>query len=167
MYEESLRMPLLVRWPQAIKKGTVSDAIVLNVDFAPTMLAAAGETVPGDIQGRSFLPILRGEQPADWRKSMYYRYYHYPMHHQVQPHYGVRTEKHKLIYFNKLDQWELYDLEKDPREMRNVASDLAYADVLKQLKEELTRLKTELKDENQFEKELPKDGVDGLPKKKK
>jgi hypothetical protein len=94
---------------------------------------------------------------------MYYRYYHYPMHHKVQPHYGVRTETHKLIYFNKIDQWELYDLKKDPREMKNVYADPAYAEMVKKLKEEMLRLKKELKDENQFEKELPKDSVGALP----
>src|SRR5262249_38316052 len=113
MYEESLRMPLLVRWPARVHAGTASFAMVLNVDFAPTLLAAAGVRIPADMQGRSIFPILEGNKPADWRTSMYYRYYHYPQHHRVQPHYGVRTRRYKLIYFNKLDQWELFDLEKD------------------------------------------------------
>ncbi|MFZ2642525.1 MAG: sulfatase/phosphatase domain-containing protein, partial [Verrucomicrobiia bacterium] len=157
MYEESLRMPFIIRWPGRIKPGTTNDKMVLNVDFAPMLLDAAGEKTPADMQGRSFLPLLRGEMPADWRTSMYYRYYHYPMHHCVQPHYGVRTERYKLIYFNKLDAWELYDLQKDPRELRNIYADPACADLVKQLKAELFRLKKELKDENRFENELPKD----------
>src|SRR3954452_9672121 len=108
MYEESLRMPFVVRWPGQVKAGSVSNDMVLNVDFAPPVLAAAGLPVPADMQGRSFLPVMQGKTPADWRTSMYYRYYHYPQDHKVQPHYGVRTATHKLIYFNKIDQWELY-----------------------------------------------------------
>jgi arylsulfatase A-like enzyme len=160
MYEESLRMPLLVRWPARVKAGAVSDKMVLNVDFAPTLLEATGLKVPADMQGRSFLPLLKGQQPSDWRTSMYYRYYHYPMHHRVQPHYGIRTERYKLIYFNKLDQWELYDLRRDPHELKNVYADPAYAETVKGLKEEMYRLKRELRDDDQFEKELPKDDVD-------
>jgi arylsulfatase A-like enzyme len=166
MYEESLRMPFLIRWPARVKAGTASDAMVLNVDFAPTLLAAAGLPVPADMQGRSFLPILEGRTPADWRTSIYYRYYHYPQHHRVQPHYGIRTARYKLIYFNKLNQWELFDLEKDPRELKNVYADPSYAETVRMLKTEMGRLKKELKDENQFEDELPKDNVDAPAKKK-
>jgi arylsulfatase A-like enzyme len=166
MYEESLKMPFLVRWPARVKPGTVNDGMILNVDFAPTFLAAAGLPVPADMQGRSFLPLLRGERPADWRTSMYYRYYHYPQDHRVQPHYGVRTERYKLIFFNKINQWELFDLQKDPHELKNVYADPAYAETVKTLKAEMYRLKKELKDENQFENELPKDGVGGGPARK-
>ena len=125
MYEESLRMPFLVRWPGHIKPGSVCSNMILNVDFAPMLLAAAGQPVPGDMQGRSFLPLLQGQTPADWRTAMYYRYYHYPQHHRVQPHYGIRTEQFKLIYFNKIDQWELYDLKQDPYELKNLYADPA------------------------------------------
>jgi arylsulfatase A-like enzyme len=157
MYEASIRMPFLVRYPGATKAGSACDKIILNVDFAPTFLDLAGTNVPADMQGRSFAPLLRGEAPADWRTSMYYRYYHYPGHHRVQMHYGIRTERHKLIYFHKLDAWELYDLVKDPDEMRNVYLDPAYRDLIPKLKEELHRLKKELKDEDQFVDKLPKD----------
>ena len=167
MYEESLRMPFLVRLPGVIKPGAVNDGMILNVDFAPALLAAATVEVPEDMQGRSFLPLLKGETPKDWRTSMYYRYYHYPMHHRVQPHYGVRTDQYKLIYFNKLGQWELYDLAKDPHELKNVYADAAYAERVKELKEELYRLKKELKDNDRFANELPKDDVDPPAKKKK
>jgi len=156
MYEESLRMPFLIRWPGQVKADTANNGMILNVDFAPTLLAVTGEKVPADMQGRSFLPLLRGESPADWRTSMYYRYYHYPQDHRVQPHYGIRTLKHKLIYFNKINQWELFDLEKDPHELKNVYADPAYAETVKKLKAEMYQLKAELKDENQFENELPK-----------
>jgi arylsulfatase A-like enzyme len=166
MYEESLRMPFLVRWPGVVKPGTVNDGMILNVDFAPTLLDAAGLRVPDDMQGRSFLPLLKGERPKDWRTAMYYRYYHYPMHHRVQPHYGIRTERYKLIYFNKINQWELFDLQLDPHELKNVYADPPYADTAAMLKTEMYRLKKELKDEDQFDKELPKDNVDAPPKKK-
>jgi arylsulfatase A-like enzyme len=155
MYEESLRMPFLVRWPGKIKAGSTSDDMILNVDFAPTLLDAVGLKVPADMQGRSFLPLLRGERPKDWQTSMYYRYYHYPQDHRVQPHYGVRTAQYKLIYFNKIDQWELFDLRKDPHELKNLYADPAYAETIKTLKTEMHRLKKELKDENQFENGLP------------
>jgi arylsulfatase A-like enzyme len=158
MYEESLRMPFLIRWPGKIKPGSVSKGMILNVDFAPTLLEAAGLKAPADMQGRSFRPLLEGKTPRDWRAAMYYRYYH-PGHHNVAAHYGVRTDRYKLIYFNKLDQWELYDLRKDPREMRNVYGAPAYAKIVEDLKKELYRLKKELKDDDQFANELPKDDV--------
>lgn len=159
MYEESLKMPFLVRWPARVKAGAVNAGMVLNVDFAPTFLDAAGVKVPADMQGKSFLPLLRGERPRDWRTSMYYRYYHYPQHHRVQPHYGVRTERHKLIHFNKIDQWELYDLKADPHEVKNLYADPVHAKTVKELKAELYRLKKELKDDDRFAKDTPKDDV--------
>jgi arylsulfatase A-like enzyme len=157
MYEESLRMPFLIRWPGHIKPGSVNGDMILNVDFAPMLLAAAGQPVPADMQGRSFLPLLQGQTPADWRTAMYYRYYHYPQHHRVQPHYGIRTEEFKLIYFNKIDQWELYDLKHDPYELKNIYADPAHAQIVKELQTELYRLKKELKDEDQFADHVPKD----------
>jgi arylsulfatase A-like enzyme len=159
MYEESLRMPLLIRWPGHTKAGSTNDAMVMNIDFAPTLLEAAGAPVPKDMQGRSFLAALEGKKLENWRTSMYYRYYHYPGDHQVQPHYGVRTERHKLIYFNKINEWELYDLEKDPHELNNVYADRAYAGTVKTLKAELARLRQELDDRDQFAEELSNGAV--------
>ena len=150
MYEESLRMPLLMKFPEVIKPATVNTQMVLNVDFAPTFLELAGLDIPSDMQGRSFASMLRGETPRNWRNSMYYRYYHYPADHRVQPHYGVRTHRHKLIHFNKLDEWELYDLDADPYETNNVYSDSAQAKVVSHLKLEMARLKVELDDRDQF-----------------
>ena len=160
MYEESLRMPFLIRWPAKVKPGTVSKKMILNVDFAPMMLDAAGVKVPADMQGRSFLPLLEGRTPKDWRTSMYYRYYH-PGDHNVAAHYGIRTDRYKLIYFDKLNQWELYDLKKDPIEMHNLYGDPASAALTKQLRAELYRLRKELKDNDPFAFNLPKDDVDG------
>lgn len=158
MYEETLRMPFLIRWPQRIKPGTRSEGMILNVDFAPLMLDAAGVKVPSDMQGRSFLPLLEGRTPGDWRKAIYYRYYH-PGHHNVAAHYGIRTERYKLIYFNKLNQWEFYDLQTDPHEMKNLYNDPQQAQTIRRLKDELMKLKKELKDEDQYTKELPRDNV--------
>jgi len=147
MYEESIRMPLVVRYPAQIKPGTVSDDIVINADFAPTFLELASVRPPAEMQGVSLRPVLRGRSPSDWRTSMYYHYYEYGDEgkggwHQVRPHYGVRTRRHKLIHFlNGIDAWELYDLEKDPHELKNVYDSPAYADTVAELKAELNRLR--------------------------
>ena len=135
--------------------------MALNVDFAPTFLEAAGLPANPGMQGRSLLPVLRSRTPPDWRTSMYYRYYHDPGDHNTRAHYGVRTRTHKLIYFWKKDQWELFDLVKDPDELHNIYNDPAQQRVAAKLKAELYRLKKELKDDDQFANELPPDGVDG------
>jgi len=142
MYEESLRMPLLVRYPKEIKPRSVNDNIVLNLDFAPTFLDFAGVPIPKDMQGRSIRPLLQGKTPPDWRTSMYYHYYEYPAVHSVKRHYGIRTKRYKLIHFYyDIDEWELYDLQKDPHELNNVYNDPTYADVVKLLKEQLKKLR--------------------------
>ena len=155
MYEESIRMPFLVRWPGVIKPGSVQAAMGINPDFAPTFLEAAGLPVPADMQGRSLMPLFKGKVPADWRGSWYYRYYHDPGDHNTRAHYGVRTTTHKLIYFWKKDQWEMYDLVADPGEMHNLYSDPAQAETVSKLKAELYRLKKELKDDDQFADKQP------------
>lgn len=142
MYEESLKTAFLVRWPGAVPAGAVSDALVSNIDFAPTFLELAGAEIPSEMQGRSVLPILRGKSPADWRKSFYYEYYEYPIPHRVQRHDGVCTDRYKLIHFYDVDEWELYDLKADPREMHNLYADPAQAETVRSLKTELTRLRT-------------------------
>jgi len=161
MYEPSVKMPFLVRWPASVQPGRVTTALATNCDFAPTFLDLAGVRVPPDMQGRSLTPILRGEQPPDWRNSMYYRYYHDPGHHDTRAHYGVRTDTHKLMYFWRKDQWECYDLLKDPEEMRNIYNDPTAKPIVDKLKQELYRLKKEVEDEDQFSGELPPAGVDG------
>jgi arylsulfatase A-like enzyme len=161
MYEESLRMPFLVRWPAAIKASATSSSMALNVDFAPTFLEAAGLPIPADMQGRSLLPVWRGRTPADWRTSMYYRYYHDPGHHNTRAHYGVRTQTHKLIHYWKKDQWELFDLVNDPQEMHNLYGERGHDVITASLKTELLRLKQGLRDDDQFASQQPPDGVDG------
>lgn len=147
MYEESLRMPLLVRYPQEVKSGSVNNDIVLNLDFAETFLDFAGLPAPPDMQGRSIRKILQGKTPRDWRKSMYYHYYEYPAVHSVKRHYGIRTKRYKLIHFyNDIDEWELYDLKNDPREMNNIYNDPANAALISKLKTELKLLREKYKD---------------------
>jgi arylsulfatase A-like enzyme len=161
MYEESIRMPFLVRWPARITPGTTSDAIALNIDFAPTFLDVAGLASSPDMQGRSLVPVLAGQRPADWRTSMYYRYYHDPGDHNTRAHYGVRTRTHKLIYFWKKDQWELFDLVNDPYELHNLYAAPGQAQLTATLKAELARLKREVRDDDQLADEQLPNGVDG------
>ena len=142
MYEESLSMPLVMRYPQEIQPGQVSDNMVMNLDFSSTFLDFAGIAIPGEMQGHSLRGIVRGNPPADWRESIYYHYYEHPHGwHDVRRHYGVRTERYKLIHYYEEDGfWELFDLEKDPSEMNNVYSDPAYAKIVQETKQELVRL---------------------------
>jgi arylsulfatase A-like enzyme len=141
MYEESMHTPLIMRLPKGFdRKGDITE-LVQNIDYAPTFLELAGAPVPEDIQGVSLLPLLKGEKPADWRKSLYYHFYEYPAEHMVKRHYGVRTERYKLIHFyNDIDVWELYDLQADPTEMHNLYGQKEYEPVVTELKTELARL---------------------------
>ncbi len=160
MYEESLKMPMVMSFPGRIAAGTVCHDMVLNVDFAPTLLDYCGIGVPAEFQGSSFRPVLEGRRPADWQTSMYYRYWmHNDNPHGVWAHYGVCTHEHKLIYYygQPLGQkgarelavtpyWELYDRKKDPCELRNVYGDPAYAGVVRELKTELRLLQERVGD---------------------
>ncbi len=146
IFEESLRAPLLVRWPGVIKPGSVNKAIVSNLDFAETFLDAAGIPIPEEMQGHSLLPLFKGATPTDWRTSFYYHYYEYPFFHNVSPHYGVVTDQYKLIHFYDADDyWELFDLKKDPNELNSVYGQPEYKDITAKLTAELHRLETELK----------------------
>jgi arylsulfatase A-like enzyme len=144
MYEESLRTPLIIRWPGEIEPGSVNTDIVSPLDFPETFLDIAGADVPDDMQGRSMLPILKGETPEDWREYFYYHYYEYPGWHWVRRHYGVTDGRHKLIRFYNIGEWELYDLKFDANEMNNIYGNPAYAKKQKELKQELKRLRNEL-----------------------
>lgn len=160
MYEESLRMPFLVRYPKTIPAGKKLDAIINNVDFAPTLLAFAGVAKPEFMQGRSFQNMLEGKpEPADWPQATYYRYWMHMAHHDNPAHLGIRTKEFKLIHFygQPLDAagaidsptdpyWELYDLRTDPQEMSNVIADPAYADTLANLKQQLSELQKQVGD---------------------
>ena len=120
MYEESLKMPLIISWPGVIKPGSRNTDLVQNLDYAQTFLEMAGAKTPSDMQGTSLVPLLKGNKPNDWRKSIYYHYYEYPSYHQVPRHNGIRTERYKLINFYEFGEWEFYDLKTDPDELKNL-----------------------------------------------
>ena len=150
MYEESFKMPFLIKNPRTIEAGTTSDAMVMNVDFAPTLLDMAGLDIPAQMQGKSFKGAFEGDD-KNKRKSVYYHYYEYPIWHKVQPHYGVKTDRYKLMHFYySMDEWELYDLKTDPNEMRNIYSE-APAELIESLKKELQVLRKEYKDDGSME----------------
>ena len=156
MYEESLRTPLLIRYPKEIKPGTKIDALVQNLDFAPTFLDYAGVKIPSDIQGESFRHLVSGET-KEWRDAIYYTYYEYPSIHMVKRHYGIRTDRYKLIHFYyDVDEWELYDLEKDPHEMHSVYDDPAYATIQKELKKKLMALRKKYGDSDENDQQFLK-----------
>lgn len=143
MYEESLSTPFVMRWPGVIQPGTVVNDMVVNIDFAPTLLEAAGIAVPADIQGKSILPLLRpgNRNKSNWRTAMYYRYYEYPEPHRVSPHIGIRTQRYKLIRFEKPNPyWELIDLQQDPQEMKNLYGQKGYEKLTQQLHKQLIAL---------------------------
>ena len=152
MYEESFRTPLIVRLPGGVKGESVE--MVQNIDYAPTFLEMAGIEIPEDIHGESMVPLLKGEEPKEWRKSLYYHFYEYPAEHMVKRHYGVRTERYKLIHFyNDIDVWELYDLKEDPKEMHNLYGKAEYEPIVKELKAELLRLQEQYNNPVRFSTE--------------
>lgn len=161
IFEESLRTPLLVRYPGVTRPGSTSDQIVSLLDFAETFLDLAGVPIPAEMQGRSLLPFFRGETPADWRRSLYYHYYEFPEPHRVRPHYGVVTDRYKLVHYYKpdVDDWELLDRQADPLEIKNYYSDPAYAETVRELHAELQRLRATV-GENQ---EPPRSAYGELP----
>ncbi len=168
MYEPGLRTPLIARGPGIIP-GSTPEAMVMNIDLAPTFLGLAGITPPDSMQGRSLVPVLQGKTPSNWRESVYYRYYHDPGHHNTRAHYGVRTGTHKLIHYWKKDAYELFDLTKDPLEQRNLLGDPTTAEapstrsLFGKLKQQLVELQKEYRDEEQYADPVnwPKGGVDG------
>ena len=156
MYQESFATPLVMQLPKAMREeraknlpndNGVIDAMVQNIDYAPTFVDIAGANIPGDIQGESLLPLLKGEKPKNWRKSLYYHYYEYPAEHSVKRHYGVYDGRWKLIHFYRdIDQWELYDLQTDPHELHNIYGQKGTEKTLKRLQKELHRLKKQYDD---------------------
>lgn len=158
IFQESLRTPLMVRWPGVVKPGGVSEKIVCNLDVAETFLQAAGAPIPARMQGESLVPLLKGENPPHWRTAFYYHYYEYPAWHRVPSHYGVVTERYTLVHFYTppgwkpepempvMDYWELFDRQKDPNEMKSVFGAPAYSAVQKQLMKEVVRLRKKFKE---------------------
>lgn len=145
MYEESFRTPLVMRFPSKIKKGKINQ-LVQNIDFAPTFLDLAGVEIPQAIQGKSLVPLLEGDTD-NWRKALYYHYYEYPGPHSVKRHYGIRTDRYKLIHFyNDIDQWELYDLKVDPMEMHNLYAKKGYEEITQSLFKQLVDLQKQYND---------------------
>ena len=166
MYEESLRMPLVVRYPGLIESGSVSDNIVSNLDFAPTFLELVGAKIPTEMQGHSLKNLLLDEYVEEWHQSLYYHYYEYPAVHMAKRHYGVRTRQFKLIHFYyDIDAWELYDLKKDPNEINNVYENPAYTDVVTELKTEIKRLQDLYGDSNELTQQFLQQDLERRKKK--
>ncbi|HPF50180.1 MAG TPA: DUF4976 domain-containing protein, partial [Draconibacterium sp.] len=156
MYEQSLRTPLIIRYPKEIKPGTKINNLVQNLDFAPTFLDYAGVEIPTDMQGESFRNLVSGKT-SEFRDAIYYTYYEYPAVHMVKRHYGIATDRYKLIHFYyDVDEWELYDLEKDPNEMHNVYNEPEYADVRKNLHERLTEMRANYGDSDELDQKYLK-----------
>lgn len=160
MYEESFRTPLLMRYPKEIKEGTVINKLVQNLDFAPTLLDYAGVAIPPEMQGTSFRKLVSGSTD-EWRDAVYYTYYEYPSVHMVKRHYGVATDRYKLMHFYyDIDEWEMYDLEKDPSELNNVYDDPAYAAVRDELHGKLQDLRKEYGDSDELDQHFIKTYMD-------
>jgi arylsulfatase A-like enzyme len=155
IYEQSLRMPLVVRYPAGIQKGKAMNDMVMNLDFAPTFLDYAGVDIPEDIQGESFRDILEGNTPDEWREAVYYHYYEYPGWHSVKRHYGIRTNRYKLAHFYyDIDEWELYDLQTDPDEMNNIINDPDNAVLVEELKVKLLELQEKYGDSEELARSM-------------
>ena len=153
MYEESFRTPILMKYPKEIKAGTVVEEMVQNLDFAPTFLDYAGIEIPKDIQGESLRKLVVGEV-SEWRDAIYYTYYEFPGEHHVKRHYGVRTDRYKLIHFYyDIDVWELYDLEEDPNEMTNVYNDINYSEIQKEMHLRLQEMRDQYGDSDELTKD--------------
>jgi len=152
MYEQGLKMPFIIRWPGVIKPGSKPEAMIQNIDYAPTFLDAAGLVPPREMQGRSMVPVLAGKTPKDWRQSVYYHYYAHGKHN-VPRHDGVRTGRYKLINMYTDDHWEMFDLKNDPNEVKNIHSDPEYKAVRQKLEQELNRLRKAYKVPNKAFKE--------------
>lgn len=158
MFEQSYRTPLIIEWPGVTKPGSVNGDMVSNIDLAETFLEMAGVAIPSDMQGKSIVPVLKGKTPANWRKEHYYHYYEYPGPHMVKRHYGMSTDRYKLIhYYYNIDEWELYDIKADPQEMKNVYNDPGYGKVRHKLHKSLDKLMIKYGDSEDLAKTfLPK-----------
>lgn len=148
IYEESLRTPLLMHLPKGYKRNGKVAEMVQNIDYAPTFLELTGCQIPEDMHGRSLVPIFKENQEDNWRDAVYYHYYEFPNEHMVKRHFGIRTKRYKLVHFYfDINQWELYDLEKDPKEMNNLYGNAEYSEKVVELKSRLKELMVEYKDD--------------------
>lgn len=147
MYEESLHMPFIARWPGHTAPGSVNTDLVQNLDFAETFLEVAGAPIPDDMQGHSLVPLLEGQTPADWRSSIYYHYYESQGPHRVAKHIGVRNDRYKLIFYYELDEWEFFDLETDPQELNSAYDQPEHTERIAEMKAELARLQAFYQDD--------------------
>jgi arylsulfatase A-like enzyme len=143
MHEPSIRIPMMVRYPKLIKPGTINHQMVLDLDIAPTLLEIAGVAPRKEMQGKSLIPLAQNAAGM-WRKEWFYDYYEYPGFEDVHPHHGIRTETHKLMHYYTVDEWEMYDLSRDPEEANNLYGKPEYAATEKHLKAELARLAAEI-----------------------
>ena len=160
MYEESLMMPFIVNWPGVTKPGSRDTHLIQNLDYAETFLDIAGAKIPADMQGSSLVPLLRGQTPKDWRTSIYYHYYEYPSVHMIPRHYGIRTERYKLMHFYQFgNEWELYDLKSDPDELQNLYGKKGTGKLAADLKKQLRGLQTNYEDDSDIS-EKPKEWQD-------
>ena len=149
MYDESMKMPLIVKWPGVVKPGSREMRMVQNLDYAQTFLDIAGAPQPDDMQGLSLVPLLKAENPKEWRKEIYYHYYEYPSVHMIPRHYGIRTKRYKLMHFYQFgDEWELYDLKTDPDELSNVYGKKEVLDLQEKLKLRLKRIRKAYDDQS-------------------
>ncbi len=149
MYDESLKMPFIVKWPGVTKPGSRNTDLIQNLDYAETFLEVAGASIPEDMQGASLVPLLKGQTPKDWRKEIYYHYYEYPSVHMVPRHNGIRSKRYKLMHFYQFEnEWELYDLKSDPDELKNLYGDPKFAKVRNRMKARLEHLVDHYEDES-------------------
>jgi arylsulfatase A-like enzyme len=150
MYEESLKMPFIIKWPNVITPGSRQQKMIQNIDYAETFLDIAQAAIPDDMQGRSLLPLLKGESVNDWRDSIYYHYYEYPSVHMVPKHNGIRTERYKLMHFYEFGEWEFYDLENDPEELNNLYGKSEFAELIETHKAKLASLQEYYDDDSEL-----------------
>ena len=151
MYEESLKTPFLIRYPKEIPAGSQVNELIQNLDYAPTFLDYANVKIPEDMQGKSFRKIVSNET-EEWRDAIYYTYYEYPSVHMVKRHYGIRTDRYKLIHFYyDIDEWELFDLKNDPNEMNNIYDDPKYSEIKEQMHKKLSELRVKYGDSKEMD----------------
>ena len=143
-------MPFIAKWPGSIKPGSINTDLIQNLDYAETFLDIAGASIPENMQGKSLVPLMKGETPDDWREAIYYHYHEFPSVHMVAKHNGIRTDRYKLINFYQFGEWEFYDLEADPDEMNNLYNDPAQRERIHNMKQQLKQLEQQYQDNSEM-----------------